>query len=194
MTVARAGEAVDPRVVRSRAAVLTATVTLLGEQGWTGTTVEAISERSGVAKTTIYRHWDSRAELILDAFNSLFTTQEFDATGDLYADLVTMLCRLADALEQAEWSRVLPALVEAAERDPALGHLATDMCCQRRQGLIGRLQQAVEAGDLAPDTDVELMGHLLADPLFFRRLLSRERTTTRFIEALVDRVLRAFGR
>ena len=60
----------DPRVARSRAAVLAATVDLLGELGHAGTTVEAIAERSGVAKTTIYRHWPSRAPLLIDAFHS----------------------------------------------------------------------------------------------------------------------------
>lgn len=184
----------DPRVARSRAAVLDATVELLADHGWSGTTVEAVSERSGVAKTTIYRHWPHRADLILDAFNSLVAKPAFDATGDLYADLVTMLCSLADALEQSEWSRVLPALVEGAERDPELARLAAVMGRERRAGLTGRLRDAVDAGDLPAETDVELMAHMLADPLFFRRLLWRERTTTRFIEALVDRVLRAFGR
>lgn len=187
-------DTLDPRVARSRAAVLDATVALLAEQGWSATTVGAVSERSGVAKTTIYRHWPNRAGLILDAVDSLSATPEFDAAGDLYADLVTMACSLADALEQAQWSRVLPSLVDAAERDPQVAKLAAAIGEERRIPLRDRLQRAVDARDLPPDTDVELMAHLIGDPLFFRRLMSRERATTRFIEALVDRALRAFGR
>ena len=184
---------VDPRVARSRTAVLDATVKLLADHGWSGTTVEAVSERSGVAKPTIYRHWPRRADLLLEAFNSTVATPEFEASADLYADVVTMMCSLADALEHSEWSRVLPALVEGAERDPELARLAATLGRRRRATLLGRLQSAVNAADLPPDTNIELMAHMLADPLFFRRLVWRERTTTRFIECLVDHVLRAFG-
>ena len=77
----------DPRVARSRAAVLDATVDLLGEVGHGGTTVEAIAERSGVAKTTIYRHWPSRAPLLIDAFHCRVEHVEATPTGDVRADL-----------------------------------------------------------------------------------------------------------
>ena len=183
----------DPRVTRSRAAVLDATASLLAEQGWSGTTIEAIAERSGVAKTTIYRHWPHRAGLILEAFASLGAVHEVAESGHLYADLVTMMCSLADDLDQSRWSRVLPALVEGAERDPELARLAATLGRERRRGLVHCLEAAVERGALPGDADVELMAHMLVDPLFFRRLVWRERTTTRFIESLVDHVLRAFG-
>lgn len=183
----------DPRVARSRAAVLDATLDLLAERGWSGTTVAGVSDRSGVAKTTIYRHWPSLTALILDAFGSLPRPATTEPSRDLYADLVTMLCALADELEQARWSRCLPALVEAAEREPQVAALAREVEREHRRPLVERLAVAAAAGDLAGETDVEQMAHMLADPLFYRRLLTRERTPTRFIEALVDRALRAFG-
>lgn len=183
----------DPRVARSRAAVLDAALDLLAERGWSGTTVAGVSERSGVAKTTIYRHWPSLTALALEAFASLPRPARPPAGDDVYADLVTMLCGLADDLEQARWSRCLPALVEGAERDPDVAALARDLERARRSGLRDRLARAVADGDLPPATDIDQMAHMLGDPLFYRRLVTRERTPTRFIESLVDRALRAFG-
>lgn len=60
----------DPRVARSRTAVIAATLDLLAERGITATTIEAVAERSGVAKTTIYRQWDRQPELVLDAIGT----------------------------------------------------------------------------------------------------------------------------
>lgn len=184
---------VDPRVARSRAAVLDATLDLLAERGWSGTTVAGVSERSGVAKTTIYRHWPTLSAVVLDAFGSLPRPAPGEPSHDLYADLVTMLCALADELEQARWSQCLPALVEAAEREPEIAALAREVEQDHRRPLVERLAAAAADRHLPHETDVELMAHMLADPLFYRRLLTRERTPTRFIEALVDRALRAFG-
>lgn len=185
--------AVDPRVARSRAAVLDATLDLLAERGWSGTTVAGISERSGAAKTTIYRHWPTLSAVVLDAFGSLPRPAAIEPSRDLHADLVTMLCALADDLEQARWSQCLPALVEAAEREPEIAALAREVERDHRRPLVQRLTAAAADRHLPRETDVEQMAHMLADPLFYRRLLTRERTPTRFIEALVDRGLRAFG-
>lgn len=64
----------DPRVARSRTAVIAATLDLLAERGITATTIEAVAERSGVAKTTIYRQWDRQPELVLDAIGTTVRT------------------------------------------------------------------------------------------------------------------------
>lgn len=184
---------VDPRVQRSRAAVLEAAVVVLAEHGWAGTTVEAVAERSGVAKTTIYRHWTGRDQLMLDALDGLLAPPAIEATGDLYADLVTMACALADALEQSAWSRVLPAVTEGAERDPQVAQRVADLTGGVRLAFTRRLAAARDQGGLPSDADLGLMTHFLIDPLFVRRLLTRERSTTRFIESLVDGVLRSFA-
>ena len=63
----------DPRVIRSRTAVIAATLDLLAERGITATTIEAVAERSGVARTTIYRQWDGQPALVLDAIGTTLT-------------------------------------------------------------------------------------------------------------------------
>jgi AcrR family transcriptional regulator len=67
------GTPADPRVARTRAAVLNAGIDLLAERGYPGFTIDAIVARTGIAKTTIYRHWPSR--------DSLLTAVQFAVAG-----------------------------------------------------------------------------------------------------------------
>src|SRR3712207_7645107 len=77
-------------MLRSRAAVLAATLRLLAERGIAGTTIEAVAETSGVAKTTIYRQWNSQGGLVLDAFDSIVQPPPDPATGSLRTDLIDL--------------------------------------------------------------------------------------------------------
>ncbi|MBN2623081.1 MAG: helix-turn-helix transcriptional regulator, partial [Acidimicrobiales bacterium] len=60
-TLATVPADVDPRIERSREQILAAAIDLLREVGYGGLTIEAVAARSGVAKSTIYRHWSSKA-------------------------------------------------------------------------------------------------------------------------------------
>src|SRR4051812_48263496 len=81
------GEPVDRRVARSRAAVCDAVVDLLVAGGVPAVTVDAVVAQSGVAKTTVYRHWSSRDELLADAAARALPEVEVPDTGSLAGDL-----------------------------------------------------------------------------------------------------------
>jgi hypothetical protein len=61
---------VDPRVARTQATALGAAIELLAERGYSGFSVEGVVERTGVAKTTLYRHWPTRDDLLAAAIAS----------------------------------------------------------------------------------------------------------------------------
>ena len=63
-------EPTSPRAARSREKLLAAATDLLVEAGPTAVTVDAVSERSGVAKSTLYRHWGSRDDMLVDVVRS----------------------------------------------------------------------------------------------------------------------------
>ena len=85
----------DGRVQRSRARVLGATLELLTEQGVGRVSVDEVARRSGVAKTTIYRHWPTRADLVLDACAQLGSDQDVPDTGSFQGDLTALLTSIA---------------------------------------------------------------------------------------------------
>src|SRR4051794_38037243 len=88
----------DQRVERSRKSVLTATVQLLAEAGLGGVSVDEVSRRSRVAKTTIYRHWPSRSVLLLDACSNLGARPQAPDTGTLKGDLSALATYMAGRL------------------------------------------------------------------------------------------------
>lgn len=183
----------DPRVARSRAAVIDAAVALLGEVGHKGTTIEAIAERSGVAKTTIYRHWATRAELLSEAFACVVEPHAVPATGDLRDDLVTVGGSLAARLRDPAWSRLLATLVDAAQGDPELARRLAEFGHERRRAGRALIEQAVERGELRP-VDPDLVVQLLTGFLFYRRLVGGEPADDALVAEVVDLVLTGIER
>lgn len=103
---------VDKRVERSRASVLKEAYALLIQAGIGGVSVDEISRRSGVSKTTIYRHWRSRSALLLDACSKLGGAVDAPETGTVEGDLDLLARCLTQELRVAGWATILPSIVE----------------------------------------------------------------------------------
>jgi AcrR family transcriptional regulator len=180
----------DERVRRSRAAVLGVTAELLFERGLGGASVDEISRRSGVAKTTIYRHWPTRAELLRDACSMLGTPLDVPDTGGFESDITALMTSLAHLLRSAKWTSVLPSIIDAAERDPDIA----DMYSKLQQGYSMPFEavilRAVRKGELSKDTDAATLIAVLTGSLFYRRWFSREPLTDAFAKQVVKRVIR----
>ena len=183
---------VDPRVARSRTSVIAATLDLLVERGITATTIEAVAERSGVAKTTIYRQWDGQPALVLDAIGTTLRTPADPDTGTLRGDLLTLLGGLADALTTSPAAGLMPALIDAAERDPAFAALHHREATQRHQVVHTAIARGIERGELPPGTDPVEVLDMVSGPVFYRRLVSAGAVDRAFAQRVVDRVLAAY--
>src|SRR5262245_63553337 len=102
------------RSERVRTAVLGAALDLIDECGVHGLTVEAVAARSGVAKTTIYRHWPTKAALTVACLDQLHGPKPTPNTGDLRADLLASFLQLEDTLDDRT-ARITASLLEAAQ-------------------------------------------------------------------------------
>jgi TetR/AcrR family transcriptional regulator of autoinduction and epiphytic fitness len=182
-------ESRDPRVERTRRLVMKAAIALLAESGYAGTTVEAVAARSGVAKSTIYRHWPSRFELINDAFHELKPVPPEPTEGDVRDRVVAFLEYVARTVAASPWSSCLPALIDAAERDPDCRQLHNQMSRAGRQRLVDLLDGGRERGELPADLDVEVMADALAGPIFMRRLMGDEPFDPTAVRHLVEQLL-----
>ncbi|MEV4143472.1 TetR/AcrR family transcriptional regulator [Amycolatopsis sp. NPDC049691] len=176
----------DPRVARSRRAILDAAVELLVEQGFAGTTVEAIAARSGAAKTTIYRQWPDKHAVLRAAVESIVPAAAPSDTGSLHGDLVTFARDLDRILHTAPTSALIPGLLDAAERDPGLAKVLAAFTARRRKPVHDAVARAIARGEAAANTDPEFVADLFLGPLFYRRLLSREPLDDAFVERVVE--------
>lgn len=183
--------AIDPRTARTRSRTLEAAFQMLGEEGLDNTTVERIAECAGVHKTTVYRHWPEREDLLAEALEANMTPPAAPDTGDIRADLVTAMTGLARTISTPPWSVVLPSLIAASARDQRLAELHRRFTNLRRQATIDLIERAKECGDLPADLDAGHLVETLAGAIVYRQLMLHQRSDRRYIERHVDRALRA---
>jgi AcrR family transcriptional regulator len=180
---------VDSRVERSQHTVLTAAFELLSESGVGGFSVDEVARRSGVAKTTIYRHWPTREALVIDACSRISAEQEIPDTGSLKGDVTTILTNIAHLLRTANWASVLPSIVDKAERDPEFAELHSRIQRGHAEPLREVLERAASRGELPEHADISTIVAALLGPLFYRRWFSREPIDDQFVEAIIKRVI-----
>ena len=185
----------DPRVLVSRERVLTATLDLLMESGLGELTIDDISRRSGVAKTTIYRHWPDRSALVIDACSRMTDGQQAPPdTGSLEGDLRAILAGIADLLGTARWSSVLPSIVDAAEHDPGFAGIHSRIQHGHAAPLRAALDRAAVRGEIPPAADRDAIAAALLGPLFYRRWFSREQIDAEFVEMIIRSALAGLHR
>lgn len=183
-------EKLDIRARKSREKVLLATTELLYERGLSGASVDEVSRRSGVAKTTIYRHWPTRTDLMKDACLQIGTAVQAPETGRVADDIREYLMTIARILRKEKWTSVLPSVIDAAERDPDIAAMYSELQAGYSRPLEEVIRRGIRSGQLPPTTNPSLLISLLTGPLFFRRWFSREPLNETFVERLVEMVLK----
>jgi AcrR family transcriptional regulator len=187
--------ALDPRVLVSRERVLTTTLDLLTETGLGELTIDDISRRSGVAKTTIYRHWANRSALVIDACARMTDgAQAPPDTGSLEGDLRTILTGIADLLGTARWSSILPSIVDAAEHDPEFAGIHSRIQHGHAAPLRLALDRAALRGEIPSTSDRNAMAAALLGPLFYRRWFSREQIDAEFVDLIIGSAIAGLHR
>ncbi len=180
---------VDPRIERTRTVVLDATAALIGEVGFGRTSIEAIAERSGVARSTIYRHWSDRPELLMDAVACKITLIPSADTGELRPDLIVLISEVAKHLGSPEHGTMMMSLVAEARRDPKMAAVYERFTGARFARIKSILESAVSSGELGADIAVDQLAEDLMAPLFFRAFIRVAPLDEDFIESHIDRHL-----
>jgi AcrR family transcriptional regulator len=181
----------DQRIRRSKEAVLKAAYELLIEKGLSGLSVDEVSERSGVAKTTIYRHWSSRSALVMDACSKMGSKFEVPDSGTLEGDLLLLAREIAGRLRSKNYSSVLPSVIDAAERDPEIASLHSQMHAMTMAPLYTVIEGARQRRELPRSSVPAEIVAAIVGPLFYRRWFSRETLDDVFVKGVVQRAIRA---
>jgi AcrR family transcriptional regulator len=184
----------DPRVERSRRVILEAVLDELVEVGYGSLTIESVAARAGVGKSTIYRHWPGKLALVEDAFRTLKATVVVPERGTVRERVVALLEQVAVLVQGSQYSACMPALIEAAERDPQVRDFHCRMSAEGRGILVDLLQQAVDRGELAPETNVDVLADALVGSILMPRLMLHEPVDPAIVPSLVDQLMPAPAR
>jgi AcrR family transcriptional regulator len=154
--------------------------------------MDAVAERAGVSKATIYRWWPTKESLALDA---LFT--EWSAvspysrdTGTLRGDLLALLRPWARLISSRPYGRVLAALLTQVQTDPVFAAEYRHRVVEpRRDQARAIFRRAIERGEIPAGTKVEVALDLLYGPLYHRLLHGHAPLTDRFTQDVIDMAL-----
>ncbi|MFX0577295.1 TetR/AcrR family transcriptional regulator [Nocardia nepalensis] len=177
----------------ARDAVLRATAELLEEQGFGKVTIEGVAARSGVAKSTIYRWWKSKATLVMDAQGAAVTARMPDPdTGSAEQDLTVFLAALYGVVEYPLRVKALRGLMAEAQLDPDFAGPFREWVQTRRDVVIRVLNRGVARGELAADLDVEYATDLIFGPFWYRLLVEHAPLRPEHAPADIARLLNGF--
>jgi AcrR family transcriptional regulator len=177
----------DPRVARTRAAVLEAATELLVEGGPNALTVDAIVARSGVAKSTIYRHWESRDEILLAVFEICAPNPPaFDGSLPFEGALRKFARAVAELMSDPQWARIIPVMLMLKYHEGGIAALEDRLEDRQRDALAAAMQRGVDEGVLRAGLDVEQATAHLVGPLLFARLTGAVQLTPEFADRTVD--------
>jgi AcrR family transcriptional regulator len=178
-----------PRSERAHRAILQAANDLLESEQFAAVTVEAIAERAGVSKATVYRWWPNRAAVVMDGFLSIVSSQvPFPHTGRAREDIRIHMRRLAEAFSGKIGSTVA-ALIAEGQSDPELAEaLRSRWLSVRREEAREILELGIERGELREDIDPEVAVDVLYGPIYYRLLVGHAPLDNDFADALADHV------
>ncbi|MFD7610844.1 TetR/AcrR family transcriptional regulator [Streptomyces sp. NPDC059828] len=171
-----------PRSAEADAAILDATRAALVELGWSKLTLGDVAKRAGVAKTTLYRRWANKSELVVDAVAVLFDELELPDRGSLAADIEGVVLQFAQLLQRPEAKTAMMAVVAESTRDEPLRERIRVSIVDRQKRLVltGR-ERAQARGELPVETSPEaaartadLIFDVVAGAVVHRALVSGE--------------------
>ena len=178
------------RAARVRAEVLAATNALLDEAGYAGVGYDEVARRAGVHKTTVYRRWPSKHELIADALDLQSEINvPMPDTGTLAGDLRALGRAVAANISSAEGTRRAWTIVAAAAHTEDLAATVHGFMQRRITLAESIIERAIQRGEIAVDTDPRLVIESIVGPLWFRLLLTGEPLNESAVDTLVDQTV-----
>jgi AcrR family transcriptional regulator len=178
-----------PRCPVAHHNILCAAQELLEESGYADLTIEGVAARAGVAKTTVYRRWPSKADLVMEAFLMAIMPSSPPDTGSLREDLRRQV-RLLIKVLNGPLGRTVAALVGGGQMDEGLtAEFRRQYQAVRSAEIEEVVKRGIARGEIRADVNVEVLIDALYGPLYYRLLLRHAPLTARYAEELVELVL-----
>ena len=186
----------DPRLIATRNIVLDAALIILQEEGVLSVTHASISAKTGISRSTIYRHWPKLDQLRNDAFKlasrppNIFPNTPPRTNGPLRTDLSWLLGILMSALNETPWGQIAPQVIAAAATDQQARSVINDFMKERTASVEAIFAAAIARGELPPDAPVRYLVEMAVAVPYFRKLIAGLPLDHEWLEAHVDLICR----
>jgi AcrR family transcriptional regulator len=183
----------DPRIARSRAKMLAAATELLVERGPRHVTADAVCERSGVAKSTMYRHWASINELLVDVMRcNIPEVADIDLAAGFEPALRSWVRHVVATLSDPEWARILPALIELRRHTADMSAVFDTDFADKLQRMAQILQLGTAEGRVPAGLDPALVNSILVGPAVMAVLTEPGADVSPVAEFALERFLASY--
>ena len=165
------------------------------ESGLRGLTIEEITKRSGVAKTTIYRRWSGAEEVAIRAIKCGFVagTDEIQTLGSFREDLRAHFDVFLTMTEDVGFRRVMLSLMNASVANPELAEVRAEMDATRLDVVRDMVEAARARGEITRDLTLDQISAIIEGPLFIMRVHSMVEVTDADIDAIIDAICAALA-
>ena len=190
MTPAEA--ALRPRVEGDREQeILDSALEVLGEVGYDRLTMDAVASRARASKATLYRRWESKPSLVVDAMvraKQAPSVSEHD-TGSLRGDLVSTFCG-SHGMAHSDATALLGSVITALTSDPEFAHRFREAFIEPKVVVSQAIYtRAVERGEIPSDLDIDIIAPALAGILLHRSFVLGLVPDNETIERVIDHVI-----
>lgn len=178
-----------PRSERARSRILRAAAALLVTQGPRRMSIEAVADKAGVSKATIYRWWESKGELALDALVGELVAKMKDVpdTGSVEGDLRGYIRTVVRTYGNPTVGKTQAAIIGEMQSDIALRRAyrvrVTEALRTESRKIFAR---ALARGEISRDVDADMVLDLLIGAVFIRLLFDLGPLNQRVADSLVD--------
>ena len=179
-----------PRSEHARVAILRSTLKLLGRNGFSDLTIEAVAAHANVGKATVYRWWPNKAALISDAFaSSTGRKLNFPDTGSVFTDMNQQMRQVVKIFRSPR-GRILSAILAAGQSDrDVIAAFRERFMKPRRQEAYATIRRGIQRGELRADVDLDVLLDSLYGPIYMRFLIRHDKLTPSFVDSLCKLVL-----
>lgn len=179
-----------PRSAEADDAILDAALDQFCDYGYDGLSVERVAAGAGVAKTTIYRRYPTKLDLVMAALaRAKEGARAPEGSGSLRADLLEMARSYLAMLRSPTIGRAMPMLLASKARSDELAAAHAEFVRERRAPGYDLVRQGMARGELPMDSDPTMIADMLFGAVFTRVVVTGEPTEDDYLVALVDAIL-----
>jgi AcrR family transcriptional regulator len=170
--------------------ILQAARELLAERGFDGMTMDAVADRAGAGKATVYRRWPSKVQLTIDAIVCAggvpMSADDIPDTGSLRSDLLAVRF----GRRRSDDSEVMSGVISAVKENPDVAAAFHEQFVRSRVSLMrGLLERAQARGELRADVDLEMVAAVAPAMIAYRKMVAGQRIDDEFVEQMIDSVI-----